>query len=94
LIVTTDNPRSEDPAEIANDIVRGIRQTGAHRWTVVLDRAAAIHDAIAGGNRADIVLVAGKGHETYQESQGVRLPFADSIEAAAALANWNGGESK
>ena len=52
LIVTTDNPRSEDPAEIANDIVRGIRQTGAHRWTVVLDRAAAIHDAIAGGNRA------------------------------------------
>ena len=94
LIVTTDNPRNEPPAEIADDIVRGIRQSGARRWTVVLDRAAAIHDAIASGNRADVVLVAGKGHETYQESQGVRLPFADSIEAAVALANWNGGESK
>jgi UDP-N-acetylmuramoyl-L-alanyl-D-glutamate--2,6-diaminopimelate ligase len=90
VIVTTDNPRSEDPAEIASAIVRGIRQTSARRWTVVLDRAAAIHDAIAGGNRADIVLVAGKGHETYQEAHGVRLPFADSIEAAAALANWSG----
>jgi len=89
VIVTTDNPRSEDPAEIANAIVHGIRQTSARRWTVVLDRAAAIHDAIAGGDRADIVLVAGKGHETYQETRGVRLPFADSIEAAAALANWS-----
>ena len=90
VIVTTDNPRSEDPAEIAGAIVRGIRQTSARRWSVVLDRASAIRDAIAGGNRADIVLVAGKGHETYQESRGARLPFADSIEAAAALANWSG----
>jgi UDP-N-acetylmuramoyl-L-alanyl-D-glutamate--2,6-diaminopimelate ligase len=90
VIVTTDNPRDEDPAEIASAIVSGIRQTSARRWTVVLDRAAAIRDAISGGNRADIVLVAGKGHETYQEAHGVRLPFADSIEAAAALANWSG----
>jgi UDP-N-acetylmuramoyl-L-alanyl-D-glutamate--2,6-diaminopimelate ligase len=95
VIVTTDNSRSEDPAEIANAIVRGIRQTSARRWTVVLDRASAIRDAIAGSHRADIVLVAGKGHEAYQETHGKRLPFADSIEAAAALANWSGvGERK
>ena len=90
VIVTTDNPRSEDPAEIASAIVNGIRQTSARRWTVVLDRATAIHDAIAGGQRADIVLIAGKGHETHQEIHGTRSPFSDTIEAAAALANWSG----
>jgi UDP-N-acetylmuramyl-tripeptide synthetase len=90
VVVTTDNPRGEDPAEIANAVVRGIRQTNARRWLVELDRAAAIRAAIAGAKSADVVLIAGKGHETYQEMEGARVPFSDAGEADAALATWSG----
>ena len=90
VVVTTDNPRGEAPEAIAADIVRGIRQTGARRWSLELDRAAAIRGAIATAAPGDVVLIAGKGHETYQETQGVRAPFSDAAEAAAALAGWSG----
>ncbi len=90
VVVTSDNPRSEDPAEIASGIVKGIRETGNRRWALEPDRARAIRTAIAGAATQDLVLIAGKGHETYQERNGVRTPFSDAAEAAAALAEWNG----
>jgi UDP-N-acetylmuramoyl-L-alanyl-D-glutamate--2,6-diaminopimelate ligase len=90
VIITNDNPRAEDPSEIASAIVRGIRQTASRRWTIELDRAQAIHGAIAAAGAGDVILVAGKGHETHQETQGAQTPFSDAAEAAAALAAWSG----
>ena len=86
LFVTSDNPRSEDPSEIASEIVRGIRETGNRRYAVMLDRAAAIAAAIAEARSGDVVLIAGKGYEPYQETAGVRTPFLDADHAARALA--------
>jgi UDP-N-acetylmuramyl-tripeptide synthetase len=88
IVVTSDNPRSEDPAVIANAVVKGIRDAGHRRWAIENDRRAAIHGAIGAARWGDVVLVAGKGHETYQESGGVRTPFADATEAMTALAAW------
>lgn len=82
VIVTSDNPRGEDPAAIISEIVAGI--PGAHE--VIVDRRDAIERAIAGARTGDIVLLAGKGHETYQEIAGRRLPFSDAAEARRALA--------
>ncbi len=73
--VTSDNPRSEDPADIAANIVAGF--AGAFAHDVELDRAAAIERAIATARSSDVVLVAGKGHEAYQEIAGRRIPFRD-----------------
>ncbi len=86
VIVTSDNPRGEDPAAIAEAIVEGIRTTENRRWFVEVDRRAAIDAAVAAAHYGDIVLVAGKGHETYQERDGVRVPFSDAAEATRALA--------
>jgi UDP-N-acetylmuramoyl-L-alanyl-D-glutamate--2,6-diaminopimelate ligase len=85
VIVTTDNPRSEDPAAIASGIIRGVRETSNRRWTVDLDRATAIAGAISGAKQGDVVLIAGKGHEDYQEVAGVRTHFSDAEAALAAL---------
>jgi UDP-N-acetylmuramyl-tripeptide synthetase len=80
-IVTSDNPRSENPRSIINDIV-----TGAHAsYTIEPDRAAAIREAIIAAGTDDIVLIAGKGHESYQEIDGERLPFSDVAVARAAM---------
>ena len=89
IVVTSDNPRSEDPIEIANAIVRGVRDAGHRRWSIEADRRVAIAQAVASARAGDIVLVAGKGHETYQESHGKRTPFSDAREAEAALAAWS-----
>jgi UDP-N-acetylmuramoyl-L-alanyl-D-glutamate--2,6-diaminopimelate ligase len=89
IVVTSDNPRSEDPVEIANAVVRGVRDAGHRRWSIEVDRHAAIAQAIASARASDIVLVAGKGHETYQEAHGTRIPFSDAREADAALTSWN-----
>src|ERR1700674_4276882 len=75
VIVTSDNPRSEDPGTIASDIVHGIRDTGNRRYAVELDRASAIATAIGEARVGDVVLLAGKGHEPYQERAGVQSPF-------------------
>jgi UDP-N-acetylmuramoyl-L-alanyl-D-glutamate--2,6-diaminopimelate ligase len=90
VLVTSDNPRGEDPAAIASEIVHGIRDTGNRRYSVELDRAVAIASAIGDARRGDIVLLAGKGHETYQECNGARVPFSDAEHAARALASWSG----
>jgi UDP-N-acetylmuramoyl-L-alanyl-D-glutamate--2,6-diaminopimelate ligase len=81
VIVTSDNPRGEDPVAIISEVVAGI--PGAHE--VIVDRRDAIERAIAGARAGDIVLLAGKGHETYQEIAGRRLPFSDASEARRAL---------
>jgi len=88
IVVTTDNSRGEDPAEIASAIVHGIRQTNLRRYRIELDRAGAIATAIRAARAIDVVLIAGKGHETYQEANGVKTPFADAEHAAGALAVW------
>ena len=82
-IVTSDNPRSEDPQEIIADILSGVRR-GEVR--VDADRRDAILRAVAEARGGDIVLVAGKGHEAYQEIRGVRHAFSDGQVAEEALA--------
>jgi UDP-N-acetylmuramyl-tripeptide synthetase len=89
VVVTNDNPRGEPPGEIATAIVHGLRQSGARRYRIELDRAAAIRETVATAKAGDVVLVAGKGHEAYQETAGVRVSFSDAAEAAAALAAWS-----
>lgn len=89
VVVTSDNPRFDDPGAIANAIAHAVREQGNRRWTIELDRRQAITQAIAHAAPGDVVLIAGKGHETYQESKGVRLPFSDAREATAALNAWS-----
>ena len=81
VLVTSDNPRSEDPAAIVAEIVAGMRAA-----SVEIDRAAAIRQTVLAAAPADVVLLAGKGHEPYQDLGGVRLPFSDVEQAKAALA--------
>jgi len=85
VIVTSDNPRSEDPAVIGDEALAGVRETGNVHVSVVLDRAAAIAQAVNEARAGDIVLIAGKGHEKTQTSHGVAVPFDDVAVAAAAL---------
>ena len=80
VVVTTDNPRTEVPAQILADIT-----AGAPAATVIEAREEAIRAAITEAGARDIVLIAGKGHEDYQEVLGVRRPFSDVAEARAAL---------
>jgi UDP-N-acetylmuramoyl-L-alanyl-D-glutamate--2,6-diaminopimelate ligase len=83
VIVTDDNPRGEDGDAIVAQIVAGMR--APERATVMRDRARAIDIAIAQARAGDVVLVAGKGHETYQEVAGAKHPFDDLQVARATL---------
>lgn len=85
VIVTSDNPRSENPATIAEEALAGVRASGNTEVHVELDRAAAIAFAIAKASAGDSVLLAGKGHEKTQTAHGVAIPFDDIAVAAAAL---------
>ncbi len=82
VIVTSDNPRSEDPQGIIDDVMAGVLSGSVES---VADRQVAIFSAIHQAGPGDVVLLAGKGHETYQEIAGVRHPFSDAEVAAAAL---------
>ena len=88
VIVTDDNPRTEQPERIVSDISAGFTQAG--RWQVIHDRAQAIAEALGMANEDDLVLIAGKGHEAYQEIRGQKLPFSDA-EQVRHLLNLNGG---
>ena len=81
VIVTSDNPRSEDPLQIIQQVVAGVDKA----CMVEPDRAVAIKQAVQSARSGDIVLVAGKGHEDYQEIAGVKTPFSDAAVALAAL---------
>ena len=89
VIVTNDNPRSEDPLAIIDEITSGIPDGAAA--IVEPDRAAAIERAIDAARPGDVVVVAGKGHETTQEIDGMLLPFDDREVARAALARRSSG---
>jgi len=83
VVVTSDNPRSEDALSIAKDVLSGVREPG--NVEVQLDRKQAIESSIERANPKDVVLVAGKGHEQTQEVNGVKLPFSDAKVARQAL---------
>ncbi|HRA23616.1 MAG TPA: UDP-N-acetylmuramoyl-L-alanyl-D-glutamate--2,6-diaminopimelate ligase, partial [Usitatibacteraceae bacterium] len=82
VIVTSDNPRGEDPAAIIDEVLSGVLSGSVESAE---DRQVAIFSAVHQARPGDVVLVAGKGHETYQEIAGVRHPFRDAEVAAAAL---------
>ena len=111
-VVTSDNPRSEDPDEIIAQVVAGIEKAGFRRistgkaksgekgYLVESDRAAAIQLAVGFARPGDLVVVAGKGHETYQQIEGHKQPFDDRAEvvkalnSAASTANGQGARRK
>lgn len=86
VVVTSDNPRGEEPAAIINQILRGL--SAAVTLDVEPDRAQAIAFALAQAGVNDVLLIAGKGHENYQEVAGRRLPFSDAAQVRLALAHW------
>lgn len=86
IIVTSDNPRGEDPEAIIADVLAGFAPADRARVAVEADRRSAIALAIRTAVQGDVVLLAGKGHETYQEINGRRLPFDDAAVAAEVLA--------
>jgi UDP-N-acetylmuramoyl-L-alanyl-D-glutamate--2,6-diaminopimelate ligase len=87
VIVTSDNPRGEDPDAIIAQVLAGVSGDAE----AIEDRQVAIFSAVHQARPGDVVLLAGKGHETYQEIAGVRHPFSDREVAGAALAEWESG---
>jgi UDP-N-acetylmuramoyl-L-alanyl-D-glutamate--2,6-diaminopimelate ligase len=97
VVVTSDNPRTEEPAAIIAEILPGLERAGLERisadalrrgargFVVEPDRRAAIALAVSASREGDAVLVAGKGHEDHQLVGGERLPFSDRDEARRAL---------
>jgi UDP-N-acetylmuramoyl-L-alanyl-D-glutamate--2,6-diaminopimelate ligase len=81
VIVTSDNPRSEEPGAIIAQVVAGMNK----EHQAIEDRATAILAAVKQANKQDVILLAGKGHEPYQEIKGKKLPFSDADHAALAL---------
>ncbi len=101
-IITSDNPRSEDPAAIIDEIVQGMRSAGVeevlaatifkqpgHGFTSITDRRTAVHTGCSMAKPDDIVLIAGKGHENYQIAGSGRIFFDDRIEGMNGLLSWN-----
>ncbi len=84
VVITSDNPRDENPLSIIADIRKGARGN----VVVEPDRKRAIVRALGAARRGDVVLIAGKGHETYQEVRGARHAFSDVVVARAALKRW------
>lgn len=105
VLITSDNPRSENPLDIIDQIEPGVKKCGLEfirpdddvpvalpsgKYTVIPDRGQAIKWVVRGLSENDTLLVAGKGHETYQEIKGVRYPFDDSEELRKAFADTEG----
>jgi len=77
VILTSDNPRSEDPAQILRDMEAGLNTAAKRKTISIADRKEAIKTAVSFSKTDDIVLIAGKGHEKYQDIKGVKYPFDD-----------------
>ena len=77
VILTSDNPRSEDPQEIIEQMRKGVPPQHARKTVAITDRREAVHAAVNMAQAGDIILIAGKGHEKYQEIKGVKYPFDD-----------------
>jgi len=85
VLLTSDNPRGESAQAIVDDMLRGIETLPSPKIEVELDRALAITKIIDRARSEDIVLIAGKGHENYQDINGTRTPFSDAEHAKAAM---------
>lgn len=77
VILTSDNPRTEDPDQILKDMQEGLSSSAKRKYIVMADRREAIKTAVSFANKEDIILVAGKGHEKYQDINGIKYPFDD-----------------
>ena len=77
VILTSDNPRSEDPLTIIRDMETGLSSAAKRKYITIAERKEAIKAAVSFANPDDIILVAGKGHEKYQEINGIKHPFDD-----------------
>ena len=77
VIFTSDNPRSEDPQQILKDMEEGLNTAAKRKYISIVDRKEAIKTAVTLANKEDIILIAGKGHEKYQDIKGVKHPFDD-----------------
>jgi len=87
LILTSDNPRTEDPEKILDDMETGIDPGFVNKTLRISNRREAVKTAVMLAEKGDVILVAGKGHETYQEIMGIRHHFDDREELRNALAN-------
>lgn len=87
VFITSDNPRSEDPQAIMKDIEKGFLQNNNLNYKVEVDRELAINHAINMASSNDIVLIAGKGHETYQILKDSTIHFDDKEKARQAIIN-------
>jgi UDP-N-acetylmuramoyl-L-alanyl-D-glutamate--2,6-diaminopimelate ligase len=94
VILTSDNPRFEEPEAILDDMKKGVDPSVERKVLVIVNRHEAIRTACALAQPGDIILVAGKGHETYQEVKGVKHHFDDKEELNSAFAMINPGNSK
>ena len=89
VIFTSDNPRNEDPYEILKDIEKGVEAQNTNRYLTIEDRQQAIKTACKMAQQGDIILIAGKGHEDYQEIKGVKHHFNDLEEVINYLNEFN-----
>ncbi len=87
VVITSDNPRTEEPLEIIKDITKGI---GGENYIIEPDREKAIEKAVSMAKAGDTLLIAGKGHENYQEIKGVRYPFSDKEAFRKIIKNLKG----
>jgi UDP-N-acetylmuramoyl-L-alanyl-D-glutamate--2,6-diaminopimelate ligase len=90
-LITSDNPRKESPAQIAAEIAEGFRSVRPDQHRIELDRRRAIEEIIRMAQPGDSVLIAGKGHETYQEFEDTVVPFDDRVYARETLEALRGG---
>jgi UDP-N-acetylmuramoyl-L-alanyl-D-glutamate--2,6-diaminopimelate ligase len=89
VILTSDNPRTEDPEQILRDMEAGLSSAAKRKYITITDRKEAIAQAVAFAKPEDVVLVAGKGHEKYQDINGVKHPFDDKLVLQEAFNNKN-----
>jgi UDP-N-acetylmuramoyl-L-alanyl-D-glutamate--2,6-diaminopimelate ligase len=91
VVITSDNPRDEHPSTIVSQILLGIGGGEGEDSSVQVqvDRGLAINETIAQARASDVIVIAGKGHENYQEIAGVKTTFSDQAHARAALATWS-----
>ena len=87
VILTSDNPRTEDAAQILKDMEVGLSSSAQRKFISIVDRKEAIKTAVMMSHAEDIILVAGKGHEKYQDINGVKYPFDDKEILKELLSN-------
>ena len=92
-ILTSDNPRTENPLVILAAIEKGIKPTGG-KYEVIENRREAIRRALEMGEDGDVIVLAGKGHETYQEIMGVKRPFDEKVIVRELLLEMRKREEK